>query len=717
MWGDYMKEEERLPETVGKTGKDDESRVSCMDGKLMVKTNGGIWQLSPSLVGLKYLITSGNSFCEVMVEVSRELVWLRWFQIGQRNLPSGLSLKNLRVLELYEKNDMFFKKAEHHLEKLWGETEGEAPVQLRELIISHCRNFQGFPKSIGHLKHLKKIVIIASWNVRSLPNEFCLLQSLEHLVFHCPLLSLPNNFGNPSNLRYLNLADCSFERLPVSLKNLMLLEYLNLEFCSLLEFTSEDLNFMENMTKLEFLSLSGCEELEDLPRHITTQASLRELYFSDTSLRELPNNIGQLSKMRKMDVTVMSTSLPTSFGGLSSLTQLAIKSCPKLERLPDSFGGLPSLTILSIEDCSKLEGLPDSFGDLSSLTNLDIKRCPQLEILPESIGQLNNPLKLSICSCPISELNFGTASLTFGPSKVKDIQLIETKVCMISFSEDCCPHLKSLSISDNHHLKEIEALPRNLESITLKDCEMLKNIPSFAQLTSLRKFQLFGCYGIEKIEGIENCTGLTELRVDTCWEVPGIESLEHMQNLKELEFRANKGSVIERCIQTIQKWPDETITIFTRALPQAASVLVSLVSPNLVIANSISNQKINSHPQLVMKRSSNCEAFILCVVTNCLSSQMTMYIDNGWSRPSVIKLEKGRWAWENGGEEDKVEQGLVMSGEEQTVMVAFRSLLPDDGYRTSFDDVKSGRLQVLVKSAGNSFCACRPSEWNRLSSP
>ncbi|GLJ28476.1 hypothetical protein SUGI_0560190 [Cryptomeria japonica] len=297
-WGELAS----FPRIVENSDDADEFQVRCSDGELMVNTTGGIWFLAPKLVGLKYFVITGDYFNQLMGEVSRELVWLRWFEIEHRNLSWGLSLKKLRVLELHESYD---HERKHHLEELWEESNAEVPVQLRQLLISHCYRFQGFPKSIGLLNHLKKIVIINCGNVRSLPDEFCFLRSLEHLVFReCyGLSSLPSNFGNLSNLRHLGFWHCfQLKGFPVSFKNLMLLEHLNLGYCEDLTFTSEDLNFLENISKLEYLNLSHCKRLEELPHHITNQTSLRMLDFSNTKLRVLPENIGQLSRLRDDDI-------------------------------------------------------------------------------------------------------------------------------------------------------------------------------------------------------------------------------------------------------------------------------------------------------------------------------------------------------------------------------------------------------------------------------
>ncbi|GLJ38070.1 hypothetical protein SUGI_0775010 [Cryptomeria japonica] len=254
--------------------------------------------LAPSFFEPKIFVIRGDYFNKVLCEVSTELVWFRWFEIGQRNLPSRLSLKNLCVLELYED----YYAGEHHLKELW-KADNDAPVRLRVLVISGCNKFQRFPDSIGRLSVLKKIVITVGFNLKSLPEGFCRLQSLEHLQLSAchQLASLPTRFGNLRNLQFLDLSGCTKLRmLPDSFKKLMLLQHLDLESCSQLILTSEDFQHIKN---LKYINLCRCEQLEELPSHITNQASLRELYLEGAErLKEIPIKIGQLSKLREMSI-------------------------------------------------------------------------------------------------------------------------------------------------------------------------------------------------------------------------------------------------------------------------------------------------------------------------------------------------------------------------------------------------------------------------------
>ncbi|GLJ34014.1 hypothetical protein SUGI_0684080 [Cryptomeria japonica] len=141
-------------------------------------------------------------------ELSKGLLWLRWFGIKHRYIPSWLSMENIRVLELLQ----------------------------------------------GHLKYLKKVILDCLWwdgygevieesdsKLSSLPEEFCQLHSLEHLALrgYRELSSLPSRFGDLVNLRHIDLTWClSLEILPESFKQLIHLECLNLSDCDKLTLES-----------------------------------------------------------------------------------------------------------------------------------------------------------------------------------------------------------------------------------------------------------------------------------------------------------------------------------------------------------------------------------------------------------------------------------------------------------------------------------------------
>ncbi|GLJ33262.1 hypothetical protein SUGI_0669290 [Cryptomeria japonica] len=623
-----------------------------------------------SSLGLKIFHVEGKFNFQVLCDLSREMLWLRLYNTEQINLQSLYSLENLRVLELSET-----RQVKICLRELW-KTDNNAPVQLRELVINNCSRFQGFPNSIGRLKHLKMIVVHSGNKMRSLPEEFCLLQSLERLtltaclrlsllpnsfgnlirlghldlshcenlsslpssfgdlrnlgqldlrncknlsslpssfgnlktlvhldLFHCgKLSSLPSSFGNLKNLGHLDLSCCKeLRKLPVSFKELRLLQHLDLSYCLSLTLESD---IMENMMKLEYLNLENCEQLEELPRHITNQASLTELNLTGTErLRGIPVNIGQLSKLQSLHISSkLSRSLPTSLGDLSSLTFLSIRDSPKLECLPDSLGCLNLLKYLFIESSG-------------------------VKSLPKSVRQLSNLQNLLISSCPIRELDLGAGLFTC----LKRIELYKTEVSKISISEHCCPGLKTLFLHSNDTLKKIEVLPNTLQRIVLIGNTELDELPSFAQSSFLREFQLRYCYALKKIQGLEHCRALEALSIDTRWEDVGVESLERMERLRKVHLKAMSRSGVEGCIQSMQKCPKEQVIVCTRAVPDAVTRLKSFDFSNLFVVDSFANQKMkrkmNSFGNremksvLSLKWPSNARCTLLCYVVNQEFSQ------------------------------------------------------------------------------------------------
>ncbi|GLJ33583.1 hypothetical protein SUGI_0675240 [Cryptomeria japonica] len=361
---------------------------------------------------------------------------------------------------------------------------------------------------------------------------------------------------------------------------------------------------------------------------------LRELViFNCHNFQRFPNFIGCLKELRKIVVGGGSNSiksLPEEFCYLQSLQHLELMFSNRLESLPSNFGNLTNLRHLNLYGCGKLRMLPISFKKLMLLQNLNLEGCGKLIIKPE------------------------------------DFQNIKM-----------------------------------LEFLSLSGCEQLKELPRhITNQASLREIYLNGLrqlreLPINEIEGLEYWRELESLSIGTCWEVLGIQSLKDKEKLWTLDiFRANKGSASERCIQTLQKWPEDII-VCTRAFPDASSRLKSLVFPSLFGIDSIYNKKINTSPKVVQNCSSIGDAIMLCFVINCVSSELTLLlVPSDGEVISEMKIEKGRWAWvvftqrstclsaesfsiEEGFSlqgckgQDKVERGLLGRGEGQRLVEAF----------------------------------------------
>lgn len=471
-----------------------------------------------------------------------DLLWLCWNDYPYPSLPSWIPIKNLRVLELpndgcqvQELDDSSAVLSSCQLETLW-ERENEAPLQLRELLIGH--SLLQFPKSIGKLKHLEKIV--ANY-VETLHEEFFNLRSLKHLRVHThmELLSeslgnltnlqyldlsgssylqkLPDSFGNLTNLHYLNLSGSYFQMLPHSFGNLTNLRYLDLsqnfnlqtlppsfrnlvqlkhlclKDCSRLMLSGETFG---NITTLESLDLQCCGDMEELPVQVTSQRFMEKLYLWNTKLRELPCAIGSLSNLKVL-----------------------VLECLMLEMLPASLGNLGCLKELTFSGCSRLKCLPDSIGELKQLTKLWIRQ-GIIEYLPMCVTELNNLEDLSVTDCPLHTLSFaGIGKVAKGKNasidgrilfssigkcmlRLKELQLWGTQIKEISFSEGVCSNLQHLDIKFCHKLVEIGTLPTSLVSLELEDCPVLKKITGLCGLSKLVRLDIHECQGLKNLRGL-----------------------------------------------------------------------------------------------------------------------------------------------------------------------------------------------------------------------
>ncbi|XP_078158524.1 disease resistance protein RGA2-like [Carex rostrata] len=131
---------------------------------------------------------------------------------------------------------------------------------------------------------------------------------------------------------------------------------------------------------LKYLNIRSCPNLVEIPKCST---SIQELYIYECpKLQCLPEWLGSMIALKGLDVTKCEslTSLPWSIGGLASLEILQIEECPKIRVLPEGMEELKALEMLRIEKCPKIRVLPEGLlPQLKNLNQLWIKGCPHLE--------------------------------------------------------------------------------------------------------------------------------------------------------------------------------------------------------------------------------------------------------------------------------------------------------------------------------------------------
>ncbi|CAJ2660093.1 unnamed protein product [Trifolium pratense] len=141
-----------------------------------------------------------------------------------------------------------------------------------------------------------------------------------------------------------------------------------------------------SMHNLKKLSIVCFYELKVLPNELNSLSSLQELHISGCNKLEsiaecvLQATMNKLTSLRQLRFTGgdKNGTLPNGLEGIPSLQNLYLSSFPSLVTLPDWLGTMTSLQTLEIRQCHRLTSLPASFQGLINLHELHIYECPML---------------------------------------------------------------------------------------------------------------------------------------------------------------------------------------------------------------------------------------------------------------------------------------------------------------------------------------------------
>ncbi|CAM6117100.1 unnamed protein product [Calypogeia fissa] len=192
-------------------------------------------------------------------------------------------------------------------------------------------------------------------------------------------------------LRYLTLDDLQFRppldaSLPVSLVWLS---------CCSVNFTNLPIN--PNLHKhLVRLELKHCDGIFTLPDNFGSLRFLEVLKLYSETLKSLPDSLGDLPKLQKLEIAGRWKKLPETLGNLNALISLKICYSPNLEELPRTLGNLIALENFAIWDCNRLSSLPKSLEHLSNLTEFSLLSCEGVQELPATFLRLQRLEKVFI---------------------------------------------------------------------------------------------------------------------------------------------------------------------------------------------------------------------------------------------------------------------------------------------------------------------------------
>ncbi len=202
-----------------------------------------------------------------------------------------------------------------------------------------------------------------------------------------------------------------------------------------------------------------------------------ELDLRTMKLTELPESIGQLKQLRKLDIghdwkkddkdKNQLTALPDSLGQLTQLTSLDL-SDNQLTALPDSLAQaqLTQLTELNLSN-NQLTALPDSLGQLTQLTKLDLSE-NQLTALPDSLGQLTQLTNLDLSSNQLTTLPDSLGQLT-------QLQTLDINSNLLKYLPESLGNLEKMNLLSVYDT-EIKVLPESFANFSELEGLLIGNL-------------------------------------------------------------------------------------------------------------------------------------------------------------------------------------------------------------------------------------------------
>ncbi|KAH7515834.1 hypothetical protein FEM48_Zijuj10G0068300 [Ziziphus jujuba var. spinosa] len=439
--------------------------------------------------------------------------------------------------------------------------------RLENLILSGCSKLKELPENIDSLQCLKELLVDET-AIENLPESIFRLTKLETLDLNrCRLLKrLPQSIGKLHSLKELSLNSTGLEELPNSIGSLASLEKLSVMWCSSLTVLPDSIGNLKSLTELfilaspikeitcvgslpnlKNLSVGKGQALTKLPDEIGRLDSIVVLEMVETSIKTLPDQIGELKLLEKLEMMKCRCLrlLPESIGSLSRLTTLVLFEA-QITELPESIGMLENLVMLKLTNCKKLHKLPGSIGKLKSLYRLLMDNTGVTE-LPESFGMLSSLMTLRMAKKHPSnsegtEEPIGSSQgKVMLPNSFSNLSLLEEfdargwKICgKIPDDFEKLSSLEILKLDRNNFC----SLPSSLRGLSilkmllLPHCKELKCLPPLP--SSLLKVDVANCSSLEYISDLSNLESLEELNVTNCEKVKDIPGLECLNSLREL---------------------------------------------------------------------------------------------------------------------------------------------------------------------------------------
>ncbi|WJX82169.1 hypothetical protein P8452_64959 [Trifolium repens] len=296
---------------------------------------------------LKLLILDHSNFSGSPKFLSDSLCYLMWKGYPFKSFPSKFQPYNLVELNMPNSN----------IEQLWIGI--QRLPKLKRMDLSNSKNLKMTP-CFEMIQNLERLDLTGCINLFEVHPSIGLLTKLVFLSLQNCSSLVTLDFGNPSRLRYLKvlrLSDCTKLENTPNFGGLSNLQYLDMDRCASLSTIHE---LIGDLAKLKFLSLRDCTNLVEIPAQIMRFLTTLDLHGC--------------SKLIRLSLSQISTS------SLQSLLFLDLSYC-NISEVPDAIGELSCLERLNLQGNDFTE-LP-FIDDLHNLSYLNLSHCHKLQSLPE----------------------------------------------------------------------------------------------------------------------------------------------------------------------------------------------------------------------------------------------------------------------------------------------------------------------------------------------
>ncbi len=320
------------------------------------------------------------------------------------------------------------------------------------------------------------------------------------------------------------------------------------------------LTLKDQLTSLELLPM---KKGVGIPEKLGKFDQLEKLSITNTyssSFESLPNNFGDLKKLKELSVRSLSTHLTALPESVSKCAQLEkIKISGSVKDFPLNLGHLKNLKEIEC-DQGDFQTFPASIEDCVQLTTIKISSCPQfVGNLPIEFGNIpklktlhitNTQLKqfpLPICNLPqIEEIGFSSVAIPHLPKEINQLKSLKRlkiqrhyqAANFISKLPDTLtlPNLEYLDIPQNNLIE----LPKVFNCPALKKLHLsggkITEIVHPLQLPKLEILDLNYNITLEKIaDNVLKLPALKNLLLNSC-PIKNFPNQYHLPQLQSLEL-------------------------------------------------------------------------------------------------------------------------------------------------------------------------------------